>query len=111
MGELSTLCEEFAGSGNDGDSVALEGFTHLMPTVAAHEIVRQGRRDLTLGGAPEIAASAREVIMVLRQRPRSFVETLNFVTSVGYREGGDTRADLGYPGAGPTAVITDLGPS
>ena len=48
MGELSTLCEEFAGSGNDGDSVALEGFTHLMPTVAAHEIVRQGRRDLTL---------------------------------------------------------------
>ncbi len=32
----------------DGDSVALEGFTHLIPMAAAHELVRQGRRDLTL---------------------------------------------------------------
>jgi glutaconate CoA-transferase subunit B len=61
------------------------------------------------GGAPEIAASAKEVIMVLRQRPRSFVEKLDFVTSVGHRYGGDSRAELGYSGAGPTAVITDLG--
>jgi glutaconate CoA-transferase, subunit A len=33
---------------HDGDSVALEGFTHLIPFAAGHEIVRQGRRDLTL---------------------------------------------------------------
>ena len=32
----------------DGDTVALEGFTHLIPFAAAHEIIRQGRRDLTL---------------------------------------------------------------
>jgi glutaconate CoA-transferase subunit A len=32
----------------DGDSVALEGFTHLIPTAAAHEIIRQRRKDLTL---------------------------------------------------------------
>jgi glutaconate CoA-transferase subunit A len=32
----------------DGDTVALEGFTHLIPYAVAHEIVRQGRRDLTL---------------------------------------------------------------
>jgi len=32
----------------DGDSVALEGFTHLIPTAAAHEIIRQERRHLTL---------------------------------------------------------------
>jgi glutaconate CoA-transferase, subunit B len=49
------------------------------------------------------------VIMVLRQRPRSFVETLDYVTSVGHRHGGGSRAELGYPGAGPVAVITDLG--
>ena len=61
------------------------------------------------GGAPEIAASAIEVIMVLKHRARSFVERLAFVTSVGYRHGGDSRAELGYPGSGPTAVITDLG--
>jgi glutaconate CoA-transferase subunit A len=33
---------------HDGDSVALEGFTHLIPFAAGHEIVRQRRRDLTL---------------------------------------------------------------
>jgi glutaconate CoA-transferase subunit B len=61
------------------------------------------------GGAPEIAASAKEVVMVLKHRARSFVERLAFVTSVGHRHGGDSRAELGYPGSGPTAVITDLG--
>ncbi len=61
------------------------------------------------GGAPEIAASAKEVMMVLRQRPRSFVERLDYVTSVGHRHGGGSRVELGYPGAGPTTVITDLG--
>jgi glutaconate CoA-transferase subunit A len=33
---------------HDGDSVALEGFTHLIPFAAGHEIVRQRRRELTL---------------------------------------------------------------
>ena len=61
------------------------------------------------GGAPEIAASAKEVMVVLRQRPRSFVERLDYVTSVGHRHGGNSRVELGYPGAGPTTVITDLG--
>src|SRR5689334_6794883 len=32
----------------DGDCVALEGFTHLIPFAAGHEVIRQGRRDLTL---------------------------------------------------------------
>ena len=33
---------------HDGDIVALEGFTHLIPHAAGHELIRQGRRDLTL---------------------------------------------------------------
>src|ERR1700733_14599840 len=32
----------------DGDVVALEGFTHLIPFAAGHEIIRQGRRNLTV---------------------------------------------------------------
>jgi len=32
----------------DGDAVAFEGFTHLIPHAAAHEAIRQGRKDLTL---------------------------------------------------------------
>lgn len=61
------------------------------------------------GGAPEIAASAKEVIIMLRHNQRAFVEELAFLTSVGHLDGGDSREKLGYLGAGPTAVITDLG--
>jgi glutaconate CoA-transferase, subunit B len=60
------------------------------------------------GGAPEIAALAGEVLIVMKQSHRTFVEKLDFVTSVGHLDGGDARARLGYPGKGPTAVITDL---
>lgn len=61
------------------------------------------------GGAPEIAASAREVIVIVKQSPRTFVEHLDFITSVGHGSGKTTRRDLGFTGAGPTIVITDLG--
>jgi glutaconate CoA-transferase subunit B len=61
------------------------------------------------GGAPEIASNSREVIVVIRQNVRSFVEHLDFITSVGYLDGGDSRSRLGLRGRGPTAVITDLG--
>ncbi|MGH3508614.1 MAG: CoA-transferase subunit beta [Nocardioidaceae bacterium] len=60
------------------------------------------------GGAPEIAGSARQVFLMLRQSPRSFVARLDFITSVGYGDGGDARERLGLPGRGPVAVITDL---
>src|SRR5216110_2287631 len=43
-----TLPEAVAALVHDGDTVALEGFTHLIPVAAGHEIIRQGRRDLTL---------------------------------------------------------------
>ncbi len=48
MGEIMTLREAVAELVNDGDSVALEGFTHLIPFAAGHEIIRQKRRHLTL---------------------------------------------------------------
>jgi len=61
------------------------------------------------GGASEIAASCREVIVVVRLSPRSFVERVDFVTSVGYGQGPGDRERLGLTGAGPRKVITDLG--
>jgi glutaconate CoA-transferase subunit B len=61
------------------------------------------------GGAPEIAAASREVIILLRQSRRSFVEKLDFTTSIGYGSGPGERERLGFTGAGPTVVITDLG--
>ncbi|WP_138844625.1 CoA transferase subunit A [Rhodococcus pyridinivorans] len=46
--KLMTLREAIATYVEDGMTVALEGFSHLIPFAAAHEIIRQGRRDLTL---------------------------------------------------------------
>jgi glutaconate CoA-transferase, subunit B len=61
------------------------------------------------GGAPEIAASCREVIVVVRHIQRALVERVDFVTSVGYGTGPGERERLGLTGAGPRLVITDLG--
>jgi glutaconate CoA-transferase subunit B len=61
------------------------------------------------GGAPEIAASAGEVIVIIRQSRRTFVERCDFVTSVGFGNGPKDRERLGLRGRGPQVVITDLG--
>jgi len=58
------------------------------------------------GGAPEIAANAGRVIVIVKQSLRTFVERVDFVTSVGY---GPTGRERRAPGAGPTLVITDHG--
>ena len=48
MAQLTSLSEAIMAAVHDGDTVALEGFTHLIPHAAGHEIIRQGRKDLTL---------------------------------------------------------------
>jgi glutaconate CoA-transferase subunit B len=60
------------------------------------------------GGAPEIAAMAGEVLIIMSQNTRAFVDKLDFVTTAGHLDGGDARKRAGLPGKGPTAVITDL---
>jgi len=60
------------------------------------------------GGAPEISSLAKEVLVIVKQSKRTFVEKLDFVTSVGFLDGGDARVNAGLRGKGPVAVITDL---
>jgi glutaconate CoA-transferase subunit B len=61
------------------------------------------------GGAPEIAGSCKETLVILKQSPRTFVERLDFRTSVGFGDGPGSRERLGLRGRGVTGVITDLG--
>ena len=61
------------------------------------------------GGAPEISASCRRVIVMMRHHRRSFVDRLDFRTSVGFGDGPADRGRLGLTGGGPSLVITDLG--
>jgi glutaconate CoA-transferase subunit A len=48
MSRVMSLEEAVKAHVHDGDTVAMEGFTHLIPHAAGHEVIRQGRRDLTL---------------------------------------------------------------
>jgi glutaconate CoA-transferase subunit B len=61
------------------------------------------------GGAPEIAAACGEVLVIVEQTPRAFVERVDFVTSFGFGTGRGDRERLGLRGRGPRQVITDLG--
>ena len=61
------------------------------------------------GGAPEIAASCQEVFIMVRHSRRTFVERVDFITSVGYGDGPGARQRLGLRGRGPVLVVTDLG--
>jgi glutaconate CoA-transferase, subunit B len=61
------------------------------------------------GGAPEIAAMAGQVIVIIRQSTRTFVDALHFRSSIGFGRGPGDRERLKLPGRGPTVVITDLG--
>lgn len=60
------------------------------------------------GGAPEISSLAKEILIIVKQTPRTLVEKLDFVTSVGFLRGGSAREKAGLRGKGPAAVITDL---
>jgi glutaconate CoA-transferase subunit A len=48
MAQITSLAAAIEAAVHDGDIVALEGFTHLIPHAAGHEIIRQGRKHLTL---------------------------------------------------------------
>ncbi len=60
------------------------------------------------GGASEIALSCKEVFIVMRQNERSFVEKLDFLTSLGHGDGSGERQAMGLKGKGPTLIVTDL---
>lgn len=61
------------------------------------------------GGACDIAANAKRILIMTTQDKRKFVEKVDFVTSPGFVKDGGGRGGMGYPGGGPEAIITDLG--
>lgn len=87
----------------------IDRFGNLNTTMIGGDYAKPLVRLPGAGGAPEIAAACREVIVVLRQSPRTFVDRLDFITSVGFGDGPGSRERLGLTGGGPRRVITDLG--
>jgi glutaconate CoA-transferase subunit B len=60
------------------------------------------------GGAPEIATSAQQIYITMKQSIRGMVEKIDFYTSFGFGDGGDHRTRIGVDTLGPTLLITDL---
>ena len=87
----------------------IDRFANINTTVIGDDYADPRVRLPGAGGAPEIAASCREVIVVVRQSRRTFVDRVAFVTSVGHGSGVGDRTRLGLRGGGPALVITDLG--
>jgi glutaconate CoA-transferase subunit B len=87
----------------------LDKFANINTTVIGADYDDPKVRLPGAGGAPEIAASCREVVIIMRQSTRSFVERVDFVTSFGFGAGAGERERLGLRGKGPVRVITDLG--
>jgi glutaconate CoA-transferase, subunit B len=87
----------------------IDKFGNINTTIIGTDYAEPKVRLPGAGGAPEIAASCREVIVVVRQNRRAFVEHVDFVTSVGFGDGPGSRRRLGLTGAGPQKIITDLG--
>jgi glutaconate CoA-transferase, subunit B len=87
----------------------VDRFGNINTTVIGPSYDRPAVRLPGAGGAPEIAGACKEVAVILRQSRRAFAERLDFVTSVGFGTGPQTRQRLGLPGGGPQLVITDLG--
>lgn len=87
----------------------LDRFANINTTMVGGDYAHPAVRLPGSGGAPEIAASCRDVIVIVRQSRRTFVDRVAFITSVGYGSGPGSRERLGLTGAGPRIVITDLG--
>ena len=87
----------------------LDKFGNINTTVIGDDYAAPKVRLPGAGGAPEIAAACRQVIVIIRQSLQTFVDRVDFVTSVGYGDGTASRQELGLTGAGPRRIITDLG--
>jgi len=87
----------------------VDRFGNLNTTVIGADYRHPEVRLPGAGGAPEIAASCKETILVVRQGTHTFVDRVDFVTSMGYGTGPGDRARLGLTGRGPVLVITELG--
>lgn len=87
----------------------IDQFGNLNSTMIGTSYTSPAVRLPGAGGAPEIASACGEVMVLIKQSRRTFVERVDFVTSVGHVDGPGGRERLGLRGGGPTRVVTDLG--
>ncbi|HEY3276117.1 MAG TPA: CoA-transferase [Syntrophorhabdaceae bacterium] len=78
-------------------------------TTSLGDYLRPSARFPGSGGACDVSSFASGVVTFIRHERRRFVDRLDYRTSVGWHEGGDSRKRLGLERGGALAVVTDLG--
>jgi glutaconate CoA-transferase, subunit B len=117
-------------SGTSLNSGLIEAFSivghrklHTIAFLGAAQIDKYGNLNTTMlgnywkpktrfsgsGGACDVASFASGVITFMQHEKRRFVEKLDYLTSVGWYQGGHSRSKLGLPRGGAMAVVTNLG--
>jgi glutaconate CoA-transferase, subunit B len=61
------------------------------------------------GGANEIAVGAKSYLIMAAHDKKRFADKVDYISSPGYLDGGNARQKYGFPGGGPSAIITNLG--
>lgn len=61
------------------------------------------------GGANEIAVGAKKYLIMAAHEKKRFADKVDYISSPGYLDGGNAREKYGFPGGGPSAIITNLG--
>lgn len=61
------------------------------------------------GGANDIACGAGRVVIMVTHEPKRFADRVSYISSPGYLDGGNARQRHGFPGGGPSAIVTTLG--
>ena len=87
----------------------IDRFGNINTTVIGSDYQHPKVRLPGAGGAPEIAASCQQVFVIAEHTRRTFVEQVDFITSVGFGSGPGDRQRLNLRGRGPVLVVTDLG--
>jgi glutaconate CoA-transferase subunit B len=87
----------------------IDRFANINTTIIGSDYNHPKVRLPGAGGAPEIAGCCREVIVIVRQSPRTFVRQLDFITSLGHGNGPGDREAAGLRTRGPVKVVSDLG--
>lgn len=87
----------------------VDKFANINTTVIGQSYDKPSVRLPGAGGAPEIAGACDQTTIICRQSLRTFLDKIDFITSVGFGTGAGSRKGFGLRGKGPTTVITDLG--
>lgn len=87
----------------------IDMYGNLNATALGEDYFRPKKRLPGSGGANIIASSARRVMVIMKHEKRRFRKRVDYITSPGFIDGGNSRQECGLTGGGPSRVITDLG--